>query len=356
MKDKVLVRLKNGECAERSMPALSNRGLLISGSVGAGGRNLPDDVKAIQKALNNVPADQGGPVPPLDVDGLIGPLTKGAIARFQEKQFGWSDSRVDTDRMTIAALRTFQPDPAGPAALPNRVSLSTMAKVYATLPLAARLIKNALNALGDCEALLSGKAASRSEAEDKYAVLNVFFHLDTLPQTQQLASVRRIRLLFRTMDEAIGFYGLSAATGGFFSRDPQDQPDIYAFTYSGGYTRKGTDGGPMMSGDDNYEGPNLPEDAIYICTGLEGSGFHFTAYNTVHELAHWVGPEKGQADRVTDHSYRHKGDFYNLAPATAMTTADSYAMYSVAASERGLAEDAVIFMPPMIIRGSAPKT
>ena len=41
MKNKVLVRLKNGECAERSMPVPSNRGLLISGSVGAGDTGRP---------------------------------------------------------------------------------------------------------------------------------------------------------------------------------------------------------------------------------------------------------------------------------------------------------------------------
>lgn len=354
MKSKVLVRLKNGECAERPLPTPANRGLLLSGSVGLGGRNLPDDVKAVQKALNNVPLDQGGPAPPLDVDGLVGPKTRAAIAAFQQKQFGWSDSRVDTDRYTITALRGFQPDPAAPAP-PKRVSLATMAKVYATLPIASRLIKNALRGVGACEALLRGTAANRTEAEDQFAALNVFFSLDRLPEAGRLPALLRVKSLFSKMDEAMGFYGLSAGVGGFFHRDPEDQPDIYAFTYTGGYTRKAADGGPMMSGDDNYEGPNLPENKIYICTGLEGSGFHFTAYNTVHELAHWVGPEKGQPGTVVDLSYRHKADFYNLPPETALRTADSYAMYAVAASERGLVEEETIFLPPTIIRGSVPK-
>ncbi len=348
MKDKVLVRLKNGECAERSLPSANDRGLLISGSVGAGGRNLSADVKAIQKALNNVPADQGGPVPPLVADGLIGPKTRSAIAAFQQKQFGWSDSRVDTDKYTIAALRGFQPDPGAPS--PKRVALSTMAKVYATLPIAMRLIKNGMSGVTACESLLSG-ATKGTDAEDKLAVLNVFFSLDKLPEPQRLPAVRRIKSLFLKMEEAMGFYGVSATMNGIFHRDPEDQPDIYAFTYRGGYTRKAADGSPMMSGDDNYEGPNLPENKIYICTGLEGSGFHFTAYNTVHELAHWVGPEKGQPNTVVDLSYRHKADFYNLPPETAMRTADSYAMYAVAASERGLVEDATIFLPPIVIRG-----
>jgi hypothetical protein len=354
MKDKVLVRLKNGECAERSLPTPNDRGLLLSGSVGAGGRNLPDDVRAVQKALNNVPPEQGGPNPKLDEDGKIGPLTRAAIGAFQTKQFGWSDSRVDPDKMTITALRGFQPSP-GSSAPPRQVSLGTMALVYATLPLAARLIKNALRGVEACEALLTNKAPNKSEAEDKFAALNVFFSLDKLAEPQRLPAVRRIKGLFQKMEEAIGFFGISAGVNGFFHRDPEDQPDIYAFTYAGGYTRKAADGSPMMSGDDNYAGPNLPENKIYICTGLEGSGVTFTAYNSVHELAHWVGPEKGHPDAVKDFSYRHKADFYNLPPETALRTADSYAMYSVAASERGLAEDATIFLPPMIIRGSRPK-
>ena len=110
-----------------------------------------------------------------------------------------------------------------------------------------------------------------------------------------------------------------------------------------------------MSGDDNYSGPNLPENKIYICTGLEDSGLVFTAYNTVHEMTHWVGPEKGQPNTVLDFSYRHKADFYNLAPETAMRTADSYAMYAVAASERGLEEGSTIFLPPIIIHGNPPR-
>jgi len=79
--------------------------LIISGAVGVGGRNRPDDVLQIQQALNSIPPDSGGPSVPLDLDGLTGPMTNGAIGRFQKHHFGWADSRVDPDKVTIQKLR-----------------------------------------------------------------------------------------------------------------------------------------------------------------------------------------------------------------------------------------------------------
>jgi hypothetical protein len=60
----------------------------IQGSVGRGGRNQRPDVEKIQRALNRVPRTQGGPLPPLGVDGLVGPKTIGAIYGFQKHHFG----------------------------------------------------------------------------------------------------------------------------------------------------------------------------------------------------------------------------------------------------------------------------
>src|SRR4051812_14105906 len=76
----------------------------ISASVGYGGANRPDDVLTIQDLLNGVGPESGGPAPSLEVDGLVGQLTIGAINRFQSKQFGWSDGRVDPGANTIRRL------------------------------------------------------------------------------------------------------------------------------------------------------------------------------------------------------------------------------------------------------------
>src|SRR6266545_182883 len=70
------------------------------------------DVETVQSLLNQVPDTEGGPSPLLDVDGMIGPLTIAAIRRFQQRQFGWNDGRVDTNKVTIARLNDFDLDPA----------------------------------------------------------------------------------------------------------------------------------------------------------------------------------------------------------------------------------------------------
>src|SRR5262249_46986637 len=88
----------------------------ITASVGSGGTNRFDDVETIQELLNAVPADEGGPNPLLDVDGLWGPKTPGAIRHFQQTQFGWAgtDGRVDPNQRTLNKLNEFDTPLVGP--------------------------------------------------------------------------------------------------------------------------------------------------------------------------------------------------------------------------------------------------
>lgn len=83
----------------------------IHSSVGQGGVNKLPDVQTVQSLLNQVPAAQAGPDPLLVVDGLVGPLTIGAIRKFQQKQFGWNDGRVDPNNKTIKRLNDFDKAP-----------------------------------------------------------------------------------------------------------------------------------------------------------------------------------------------------------------------------------------------------
>src|SRR3954451_18750464 len=84
--------------------------IAISKPVGQGGlaRNLPDDVKTIQAALNQVTVKgfSGGPMPFLAVDGIKGPKTQSAILNFQRAQ-GQSihpDGLVEPGGKTILRL------------------------------------------------------------------------------------------------------------------------------------------------------------------------------------------------------------------------------------------------------------
>src|SRR6187401_1626534 len=84
----------------------------ILASVGQGGVNQFPDVETVQSLLNQVPTISGGPVPLLDVDGRVGPLTTGAIGKFQKHHFGWQDFRVDPNNKTIAKLNEFEDGPS----------------------------------------------------------------------------------------------------------------------------------------------------------------------------------------------------------------------------------------------------
>ena len=79
----------------------------LSGAVGQGGRNAPEDVRAVQGLLNGAGAR-------LAEDGLIGPATIGAIVTFQRAHTAIADGRVDPGGPTWQAL-TGQSAGTGPA-------------------------------------------------------------------------------------------------------------------------------------------------------------------------------------------------------------------------------------------------
>lgn len=91
----------------------------IEDSVGIHGRNLPDDVVAVQTHLNRIVPVQGGPTVKLDPDGKAGPKTNHAIQMFQLEHFGWkgADGRVDPNGPTLAKLNELTR--SGPAEPPG---------------------------------------------------------------------------------------------------------------------------------------------------------------------------------------------------------------------------------------------
>jgi hypothetical protein len=86
----------------------------IAGSVGAHGKNLMIDVETVQKLLNRVPPDKGGPGTPLKVDGLCWQKTTAAIERFQKIGCGfkWPDRLISPGKRTWIELDKYdQPAP-----------------------------------------------------------------------------------------------------------------------------------------------------------------------------------------------------------------------------------------------------
>src|SRR5262245_47139322 len=92
--------------------------LSLNGSVGAGGKNNPDDVKAVQAALK------------IAVDGNCSPATIEAIKAFQ-KSIGQAkpDGRIDIGGPTSSALASRGGGAAAPAPAPSRDANPTPAPV-----------------------------------------------------------------------------------------------------------------------------------------------------------------------------------------------------------------------------------
>jgi hypothetical protein len=79
----------------------------IGGSVGIKGANAADEVTTVQDLLNRAPTGLGGPLAAIAVDGIFGSETLGAISRFQGRNFGWVDGRVDPNGQTLAKLNAY---------------------------------------------------------------------------------------------------------------------------------------------------------------------------------------------------------------------------------------------------------
>jgi peptidoglycan hydrolase-like protein with peptidoglycan-binding domain len=104
-----LVMPASGSC--QLLPGVSSASagpIAINQPVGRGplARNKPDDVRTIQDALNRVTVANaaGGPMPFLAVDGICGPKTNAAIARFQQVQLKIFDGVIEHNKKTILKL------------------------------------------------------------------------------------------------------------------------------------------------------------------------------------------------------------------------------------------------------------
>ncbi len=77
-------------------------GTIISGNVGPGGRNRSEDVRLVQRLLNDARAREGGHR--LAVDGIAGPKTDAAILQYQKSHGLAADGRIDPGGPTLKHL------------------------------------------------------------------------------------------------------------------------------------------------------------------------------------------------------------------------------------------------------------
>jgi hypothetical protein len=312
----------HGTCSVRQVGGSGPRAVVIQAAVGQGGANQRADVRVIQDALNQVPVVNGGPEPPLNVDGLCWGKTLAAIRKFQKVACGfrWPDGRIEPEGRTHLKLRQFYKPP----------SAETVPQVYAHFPAALSWIYAARNALREAEFKLHGRPAPPRGTE----LTNKYFHLDKVSKRDALAAVGRIRGVYNTMETCIGRSTVMTMQGtGYFQEDPLENT-CWAYTWPGGYTMPGPpSGGPPVTGaTDPKPQPGVRKDAIYVCPRkLNMVLSEFYTVVVVHELAHFCGPIEGSPDAIVDHGYRRKPGFFQLSPRNAERTADCYAHFAAEA-------------------------
>lgn len=309
-----LVMPSTGSCLAVDPAALGSGGgggsITISKPVGQGGaaRNVPDDVRTIQDALNQIAKKgiQGGPVPLLDVDGLCGPKTNAAILKFQRAQVpGVSDGLVEPGRNTILRLNE----------LLDPVSRADMeAKVRAALPFVNRSLNGAVQNLSAIISQGPGPGAPALAADR----LNRHFKLDSLSADRQ--STARISL-FRT-------YTRMSATiqkPELFDMAVSDNFDVDKRNAKIALTRGG---GFFEEGQTDQDGRRL--DQIQLGFGFFARNVtdEFAAFIIIHELAHFLNDADG--NRIIDNGRGWFNDTF-IVPLSAdarLTNADSYAGFS----------------------------
>ena len=285
----------------------------ITASVGINGRNLKPDVETIQRALNDVPANQGRPSPILVVDGDCGSKTKNAIQQFQLKHFGWSgaDGRVDPNKQTIAKLNelTRGQRQQEENARVNRVT-ELLAEVFRCIRTAQMNLLMAANAVDAPDVPSPLPSFSR---EERMRLANRHFSIDNHPAARRHDVLRQVLFVYDTMMQV--FQRPGGVWGAYiFSPDPLNKPHSAYVMRGGGYAAPGD--------TETRNGVVMRKDSIYLCSRMNMITDEMRVYIVVHELAHFVG----NSPEIIDHAYGWHDDprMQRLTLAQKLLNANNY--------------------------------
>jgi peptidoglycan hydrolase-like protein with peptidoglycan-binding domain len=280
--------------------AFSPTDLVLTRAVGRGGVQAGPDVSTVQNALNEIPSAQGGPDERLNPDGLVGPLTIGAIEKFQLHHFGFKDGRVDVFGKTHAKLSSMRP---AKLAFVNAAKANLNAALLTVRAAGAKLLQ------AEAELVTGGGLSGRRNLD------LVDLHFGVLKSPNPGGAIIGLKGVYDRMLAVFarpgGLWGVNA-----FDADPFTEPDAGAFTFWGGFDRLGQFAGWQRL------------DAIYICEFYLTAFAAFKVFAIVHELAHFVGPASG--DLIDDHAFGRSTDAVvkALPPARKQRNAQSFANFA----------------------------
>jgi len=304
-----------------------NMPVTIGHSVGLGGTNAAPDVVQVQRALNHVLPELAGASPFLKDDGLVGPVTLAAIKKFQDRNFSWSDSRVDPANKTIGLINhylTTQPKPGDPHSHRDRVAraLAQLKNCNQTILSAEQQLRAVLphvQAGTTPSGIFAALFAQRMALLDRHFKLN---------QVEQKAVVIQALITRFTDMRAVITHSipdkpnLDSLFSGFlgdeaFVLDTTDS-DVNAYTFLGGWNKPGV----------IEQHSKRREDRIYLCDSMDNVSDPYFEQVLVHELAHFVSPD---VPGIIDYGYGWINDprMTRLATPQRLCNAQNYCTYAI---------------------------
>jgi peptidoglycan hydrolase-like protein with peptidoglycan-binding domain len=309
----ILVMPTVGSCISTSTLPVSSGPIAITKPVGQGplARNIPQDVKTIQEALNQVTVKgfAGGPIPLLVVDGSKGPKTQSAIIKFQQAQVKSinPDGLVEPGGKTILRLNEL-------VAPVSKFDLN--AKLAAALPILRASLAAAIQNVTMVITNGSGASGPPAVAEDR---LNRHFALNTTNASGQ--SNGRVNL-FETYSEMALVL---------------NRPDL--FNMFGAIDAFDVDPNNAKIALTNAQGvfePALKDGAPNPARNIRlGLGFfapnvsnEFAAHILLHELAHFTGRRDGELIVDNGRGWFDDAFIRPLSAEQRLLNADSYASFA----------------------------
>ncbi len=316
----------------------------ISRPVGQGGANAPADVRVIQQALNRVCEADGGPSPLLLPDSIAGPKTCAAISKFQTRQIGFADGRVDPGKRTIAALNRLGASPfraqavtapqpgaggkGGASGGPGfSVTYENMRRVYLDLvPAAHSCVFAALAAIAASE---DGVRRGTPSATPQRKLLDKHFRLNANPSAA--ADLRLIKANFQKMstllakNAAIAEATFVGAPGVYALKDIAHS-GVLAISIPGGVNMKGQTYGITLRNGQKF---TLGADKIVLQVIFFFATEDLMVDTLIHEMAHFIGAAQGP-DLIDDPPGRSSAQSFidKLTPAQRPRIAECYSLFA----------------------------
>jgi hypothetical protein len=321
----------------------------IGRSVGQGGANVREDVLTIQKALNAVDPSQGGPTLRLATDGVVGPLTRAAIGKFQKQNITFVDFRIDPNGPTIQALNrvlsasspilasgssrsslapSSRVGQAAPSAQTFTVTDDDMERVFKDiLPIAQSCVKSALATLTASKTMGTIESPAQTLVRKHFAVL-----LSDPPPPDFFLIERTFRAIDRQLSLATLIPEQIFIKFPFtLSLDEMVVSNTLALSLSNGVALRGET--VKISRKDGASA-TLRADAVVLLPVYFFASSDLQVGTLIHELGHFVGRPDGDPDSIDDPPGNSSNDaaLARLPPQRRPRIAECYALFAFEAN------------------------